>query len=328
MTTPAFERDLSDLQRLCSELSAAIDTGDADSILVAMSQVASAWRSAKTTLEWTAETGAHAINTYATHAHVALCTVHGILGPLFQRARAAVSGGAGPAAQARATLYTLAAALDLGIEPDGVPDAVHPGDAVKRPAAPGARPCDREAAGCAASPDAGTTRTPLIHVRALDAFEAFYRQLAVVLQRTEQLGAAFDAKPLSSVVSCAADLNSAWSVVHARLELLKAVTNDDAGRELRTLPTMRLVRERLDAVLRDGAAYVSRHPDDGWPMLMQLRQLEAKLISDEAVAATVTSAPSLSSQPVAVVVVARPDEPRRARCRTRVRVRRNERRWA
>jgi len=99
-------------------------------------------------------------------------------------------------------------------------------------------------------------------VRALDAFEAFYRQLGVVSQRMAELRAAFDAKPIPYVVLAAADLNSALDVLYARLELLEVITNDDAGRDLWTHPMMEVMRSQLRGLLDDGTAYALRHPED------------------------------------------------------------------
>jgi hypothetical protein len=120
---------------------------------------------------------------------------------------------------------------------------------------------------------------PPLYVRALDAFEAFYRQLGVVSQCMAELRAAFDAKPVPFVVLVAADLNSALGVLYARLELLEVVTNDDAGRELWTHPMMELMRSQLRALLEHGTVYASRHPDD-CRVLQQLRHLAVTLAAE------------------------------------------------
>jgi hypothetical protein len=101
---------------------------------------------------------------------------------------------------------------------------------------------------------------PPLHVRALDAFEAFYRQLAVVSQCMAELRTAFGTDSIPWVVLTAASLNSALGVLYARLELLEVVTNDQASRELWTHPMMELMRSQLRALLEDGTAYASRHP--------------------------------------------------------------------
>src|SRR5262249_41920257 len=142
--------------------------------------------------------------------------------------------------EARATLRELAATLGLAIRQGGIAET---------PANDGEQPPEQR---------------PL-YVRAIDAFEVFYRQLATVSQRMAELRATFEASPLSAVVFAAADLNCAWGVLNARLEMLAAVTNDEAGQQLWTLPAMQLLRDRLRSLLHDGAAYLSRHLDDGWP---------------------------------------------------------------
>lgn len=140
-------------------------------------------------------------------------------------------------------------------------------------------------------PDGGGV--PPLHVRALDAFEAFYRQLGVVSQCMAELRAAFGTDSIPWVVLTAADLNSALGVLYARLELLKVVTNDDAGRELWTHPMMELMRSQLRALLEDGTAYASRHPEN-WQVRQQLRHLSVTLaaelkIAREVVGSTRTS---------------------------------------
>lgn len=120
---------------------------------------------------------------------------------------------------------------------------------------------------------------PLLHVRALDAFEAFYRQLGVVSQRMAELRAAFDSKDIPFIVLVAADLNSALGVLYSRLELLEVVTNDDAGRDLWTHPMMELMRSQLRALLKHGTAYALRHPEDG-RVPQQLRHLAVTLVAE------------------------------------------------
>lgn len=120
---------------------------------------------------------------------------------------------------------------------------------------------------------------PPLYVRALDAFEAFYRQLGVVSQRMAELRAALDAGPIPFVVLAAADLNSALGVLYARLELLEVITNDDAGRDLWTHPMMELMRSQLRALLEHGTAYASRHPED-WRVPQQMRHLAVTLAAE------------------------------------------------
>jgi hypothetical protein len=127
--------------------------------------------------------------------------------------------------------------------------------------------------------------TPL-YVRALDAFEVFYRQLGVVSQRIAELRAAFHTDSIASVVLTAADLNSALGVLYARLELLEAVTNDDAGRDLWTHPMMELMRSQLRALLEEGTAYASRH-SEGWRVLQQLRNIAVTLAAETKIATQV-----------------------------------------
>jgi hypothetical protein len=137
-------------------------------------------------------------------------------------------------------------------------------------------------------PDSDSTGAPPLHVRALDAFEAFYRQLGMVSKRIAELRAAFDTKPIASVVLTAADLNSALSILYARLELLEAVTNDDAGRDLWTLPMMEVMRSQLRTLLQDGTAYASRHPE-GWRVVQQLHHLAVTLAAETKIAKQVAS---------------------------------------
>lgn len=120
---------------------------------------------------------------------------------------------------------------------------------------------------------------PPLYVRALDAFEAFYRQLGVVSQRMAELRAALDAGPIPFVVLAAADLNSALGVLYARLELLEVTTNDDAGRDLWTHPMMELMRSQLRALLEHGTAYATRHPED-WRVPQQMRYLAVTLAAE------------------------------------------------
>ena len=130
-------------------------------------------------------------------------------------------------------------------------------------------------------PDGGGV--PPLHVRALDAFEAFYRQLGVVSQRMAELRAAFGTDSTPWIVLTAASLNSALGVLYARLELLKVVTNDHAGRELWTHPMMELMRSQLRALLEDGTAYASRPPKN-WHILQQLRHLSDTLAAESKIA--------------------------------------------
>lgn len=126
-------------------------------------------------------------------------------------------------------------------------------------------------------PDGGGV--PPLHVRALDAFEAFYRQLGVVSQSMAELRAAFGTDSIPWVVLTAAGLTCALGVLYARLGLLEAVTNDHAGRELWTHPMMELMRSQLRVLLEEGTAYASRPPKN-WHVLQQLRHLSDTLAAE------------------------------------------------
>jgi hypothetical protein len=147
---------------------------------------------------------------------------------------------------------------------------------------------------------------PPLYVRALDAFEAFYRQLGVVSQRMAELRAAFDAKPIPYVVLAAADLNSALDVLYARLELLEVITNDDAGRDLWTHPMMEVMRSQLRALLGDGTAYALRHPED-WRAVRQLRRLAITLAADAKLAREVVGGARTSDEPAGDITAGRTD---------------------
>ena len=125
-----------------------------------------------------------------------------------------------------------------------------------------------------------------LYARALDAFEAFYLQLGVVSQRMAELRVAFDTTSIPFVVLAVADLSSALGVLYARLELLEVVTNDDAGRDLWAHPMMGLMRSQLRALLQDGEAYASRHPED-WRVLQQLREVALTLDNEEQLASEI-----------------------------------------
>jgi hypothetical protein len=157
---------------------------------------------------------------------------------------------------------------------------------------------------------------PPLHVRALDAFEAFYRQLGAVSQRRVELRAALATDSIPSVVLAAADLNSALGVLYARLELLEAVTNDDAGRDLWTHPMMELMRSQMRTLLEDGIAYVSRHPEGG-RVLEQLRHLAVTLAAEAKVAKGIVGETLPEPGQCVTVVVDRPGAGLRARCRMR-----------
>jgi hypothetical protein len=157
------------------------------------------------------------------------------------------------------------------------------------------------------APDEDSATTPLRHtgepagapplyVRALDAFEAFYRQLAVISERMAALRAALATDSIPRVVLAAADLNSALGVLYARLELLEVVTNDDAGRELWTHPMMGLMRSQLRALLEEGTAYASGHPQD-WRVLQQLRHLAVTLEADTRIATETAGGASTAGRP-------------------------------
>jgi hypothetical protein len=104
-----------------------------------------------------------------------------------------------------------------------------------------------------------------LHVRALDAFHEFYHQLGTITLRMNAAELALSALDQASAILAVAELNCAWALLEARLELLEAVTNDDAGRELWTLPAI--------AVAREASA-----------LLVQLHQLAARLVTQERVA--------------------------------------------
>jgi hypothetical protein len=157
---------------------------------------------------------------------------------------------------------------------------------------------------------------PPLHVRALDAFEAFYRQLGAVSQRRVELRAALATDSIPSVVLAAADLNSALGVLYARLELLEAVTNDDAGRDLWTHPMMELMRSQMRTLLEDGIAYVSRHPEGG-RVLEQLRHLAVTLAAEAKVAKGIAGESLSEPGQCVAVTVDRPNARLQARCRMR-----------
>ena len=150
------------------------------------------------------------------------------------------------------------------------------------------------------------SRPSPLYVRALDAFEAFYRQLGVISQRAAELRASFASDSLASVVLAAADLNSALGVLYARLELLEVVTNDDAGRDLWAHPMMELMRSQLRAVLEDGTAYASGHLE-GWRVRQQLRHLAVTLAAEAKVAKEIIGAAPAPDGDPGNIIVAHPE---------------------
>jgi hypothetical protein len=62
------------------------------------------------------------------------------------------------------------------------------------------------------------------------------------------------------------------------------VTNDDAGRDLWTLPAIAIAREASRKVLALGARYEREFGSDATALLVQLHQLAARLVAQERVA--------------------------------------------
>lgn len=118
----------------------------------------------------------------------------------------------------------------------------------------------------------------------------------MVSQRATELRAAFDGGSIASVVLVAADLNSALGVLYARLELLEAVTSDDAGRDLWTHPMMDLMRSQVRTLVEDGIAYASRH-SEGWRVVQQLRHLAVTLAAEAKVARDIVDQARASDGP-------------------------------
>jgi hypothetical protein len=123
-----------------------------------------------------------------------------------------------------------------------------------------------------------------LHVRALDAFHEFYHQLDAITLRVNAAELALSALDQASAVLAVADLNCVWALLEARLELLEAVTNDDAGRDLWTLPAIAIAREASRKVLALGARYERELGSDATALLVQLHQLAARLVEQERVA--------------------------------------------
>jgi hypothetical protein len=123
-----------------------------------------------------------------------------------------------------------------------------------------------------------------LHVRALDAFHEFYHQLGTIMLRVNAAELALSALDQASAILAVADLSCAWALLEARLELLEAVTNDDAGRELWTLPAIAVAREASRKVLALGARYERELVSDATALLVQLHQLAARLVAQERVA--------------------------------------------
>ncbi|HEX4422741.1 MAG TPA: hypothetical protein VH165_32725 [Kofleriaceae bacterium] len=121
-------------------------------------------------------------------------------------------------------------------------------------------------------------------MRALDAFHEFYHQLDAITLRVNAAELALSALDQASAVLAVADLNCVWALLEARLELLEAVTNDDAGRDLWTLPAIAIAREASRKVLALGARYERELGSDATALLVQLHQLAARLVEQERVA--------------------------------------------
>jgi hypothetical protein len=91
-----------------------------------------------------------------------------------------------------------------------------------------------------------------------------------------ELRAAFDSDPIDRVVLIANDLRGAWDVLETHLGLLDLTAHSEPPASC-VISAMQLAWDRLRALLNDSVGYLTQHLDDGWPLLAELRVLEAKL---------------------------------------------------
>jgi hypothetical protein len=116
-----------------------------------------------------------------------------------------------------------------------------------------------------------------VAVHTLEAFNAFFCQLAAVNAEMAELRTALRERADASLVGIAARLNAGWDVLDARRDALAALTNIEGGGDLSAQLAMVAARDRLCKLLACAAAY-QRELEIAPGLLSQLDQLAARLL--------------------------------------------------